>query len=112
MRASRLTIGKVSDSIPLSSTNPTKKNLYVKYCVYILQSLRTGEYYVGQTNNIKNRLLQHNRGYSKSTKNGVPWECKFIKEFSGRSEAMKYENKLKRMKSRKYLENLIEQSEQ
>ncbi len=51
--------------------------------------------------------MQHNSGYSKSTKRGIPWELKFTKEFKTRAEAMKYERKLKSMKSREYLEKII-----
>ncbi|WP_415831470.1 GIY-YIG nuclease family protein, partial [Flavobacterium terrigena] len=32
-----------------------------------------GKYYIGQTNNMEDRLRRHNSGYSLSTKNGIPW---------------------------------------
>jgi putative endonuclease len=82
----------------------------MKFVVYILYSLKTGKYYIGQTDNIDRRLEEHNRGKSSSTKSGIPWELKYLKEFQTRGEAMEYENKLKRMKSRKYLKELIKNS--
>ena len=77
------------------------------YYVYILQSKVTGKYYVGQTKNLSQRLKEHNSGQTKSTKHGIPWEHKYIKEFSMRKEAVNYENKIKKMKSSKYIETLI-----
>ena len=77
------------------------------YYVYILQSKTTGSYYVGQTNNLSERLIKHNRKQSKYTKNKGPWELVYSEEFSTRVEALFQENRIKKMKSRKYIENLI-----
>jgi putative endonuclease len=82
----------------------------MKYQVYILYSQIKDHYYIGQTQDLGKRLEEHNRGKSKSTKSGIPWELKYLKEFQTRGEAMEYENKLKRMKSRKYLKELIKNS--
>ncbi|MEW6195074.1 MAG: GIY-YIG nuclease family protein [Bacteroidota bacterium] len=51
------------------------------YFVYILQSFTSKKYYVGQTDNLERKLQQHNSGYSKSTKGGIPWELAYHKEF-------------------------------
>ena len=82
----------------------------MNYIVYILYSKSKDRYYIGQTNNIERRLEEHNSGKSKSTKYGLPWELEYYKEFEDRSSAMKYENKLKNMKSREYLEKIINTS--
>ncbi|NPV12215.1 MAG: GIY-YIG nuclease family protein [Ignavibacteria bacterium] len=34
-----------------------------KFYVYILHSLKTNRYYVGQTNDLERRLMYHNSGY-------------------------------------------------
>ncbi|MFA6470304.1 MAG: GIY-YIG nuclease family protein [Bacteroidota bacterium] len=47
--------------IPLRST---------MYFVYILQSLTSGKFYVGHTDNLPKRVQQHNSGYNPSTKPG------------------------------------------
>ncbi|HED08416.1 MAG TPA: hypothetical protein ENI57_09900 [Ignavibacteria bacterium] len=64
-------MGKVSGSIPLSSTKLQNqfKNLFY---LYIIKSKVTNKYYVGQTNNIVKRIAYHNNGYCKSTKSGKP----------------------------------------
>jgi putative endonuclease len=43
------------------------------YTVYILFSSKTQKFYIGQTQNIENRLFEHNSGETKSTKGGIPW---------------------------------------
>ena len=77
-------------------------------CVYIIYSKTLDKYYVGQTDNLERRLIQHNSGYSKSTKSASPWELKHVERFNSRSEAMKRELEIKSKKSRKYIEYLIE----
>jgi putative endonuclease len=46
-------------------------------------------------------------GATPSTKAGRPWKVVFELEFGSKTEALKYENYLKRMKSRSILESLI-----
>ena len=77
------------------------------YHVYIIKSKKDGTYYIGQTKNISERIIRHNLGHSKATKGKRPWDIVYTKEFSTRSEAVCYENELKRKKSRKYIERLI-----
>jgi putative endonuclease len=80
----------------------------VNYYVYILKSKKTGKYYIGQTQDIEKRIIYHNSGYNKSTKPGRPLELVYKKEFNTRSEFVKYESKLKRMKSHSFIENLLQ----
>jgi len=60
----------------------------MNYYTYIIQSELTVKLYVGQTNNIQNRLLQHNYDKSLSTKNKGPWKILFVKEFESRTKAI------------------------
>ena len=77
------------------------------YFVYILQSDSTGKYYIGCTDNVERRVFQHNAGYSKATKGGVPWEVKRVEEFQTLMAARRREAQIKRMKSRKWIEELL-----
>ena len=77
------------------------------FYVYILRSQKTGRYYIGQTNNLEDRLLRHNEGRVLSTKSGSPWELVVYYTFSTRWEAMKMERKLKSIKSHRSLEKYI-----
>ena len=71
-----------------------------KYYVYIIHSTKN-YYYIGQTQDLTERLKRHNSGRSKWTKGKGTWEFVVVKEFSSRSEAVQMEIKLKKMKSSK-----------
>ena len=64
-------------------------------------------YYIGSTNNLKQRLEYHQKGRVRSTKNKLPFSLCFSKEFRTRSEAQSFEYKIKKWKSRKAIERLI-----
>lgn len=66
------------------------------YKVYLLQSKKDGTYYIGQTDNIENRLNRHNSGKVRSTKNKVPWELIKFETYKSRDEARWREYNLKR----------------
>ena len=76
---------------------------------YILYSSKLDKYYVGACIDMNRRLYEHNIGHSKFTSTGMPWELKFTKEFETLQEAKVFEQKIKKMKSRKYIEGLIAQ---
>ncbi|HNP17790.1 MAG TPA: GIY-YIG nuclease family protein [Fulvivirga sp.] len=81
------------------------------YYTYILRSEKTGRLYIGQTNNLEDRLHRHNSGQSKSTKAGIPYDLLHCKEFKSRTEAVLLERKLKSWKSpSKVLEWIVRQS--
>ena len=77
------------------------------YYTYILYSETKDRYYIGHTKDLKLRLQRHNEGWSKSTKSGIPWIVLYSEEYPTKSEAMKREYQIKRMKSRRYIEDLI-----
>jgi len=54
------------------------------FFVYILKSSITDKFYIGQTSDIKKRLLYHNSGYSKSTNAGVPWKLVYSENYDTR----------------------------
>lgn len=77
------------------------------YYTYILQSLLYVRYYIGQTNNLNDRLNRHNTGQVLSTKAYKPWNLVYKKEYATRSEAIKYEKYLKSIKNVKKLNEII-----
>lgn len=79
----------------------------MSFYIYIIESQTNQKFYIGQTNNIENRLKRHNNKESLSTKNGVPWKLIYYEEFENRSGAMKREIHLKSLKNRNYLKNNI-----
>jgi putative endonuclease len=76
--------------------------------VYILYSSHIDQYYVGHTQNIEERLSRHNARRSLSTKKGRTWILVYSETFETRSEAMLREKSIKKMKSRTYIEQLIQ----
>jgi putative endonuclease len=65
-------------------------------------------YYVGSTSNIEDRLKRHNRGASNYTKRGIPWKLVFIKEFISKDEAYQFEMYIKKQKSKKYIQEIVQ----
>ncbi len=70
----------------------------MKFTVYILKSIATNKYYIGQTHDLKTRLIRHNAGKNKSTKYAAPWACVYREEYDTRSEAFAREQQIKRYK--------------
>ncbi|WP_395085375.1 GIY-YIG nuclease family protein [Gracilimonas sp.] len=82
------------------------------YQTYIIYSQSKDRYYIGSTGvGVETRVERHNEGWSRSTKSGRPWVIKYIKSFVTKSEALKWENHIKRQKSRVYIEELIHSEE-
>lgn len=76
------------------------------FYVYILQSQTTKKYYVGSTQDVANRLREHNSGETKSIRHGIPWELIHQESFPTRAEAMRQENKIKARGIARYLQSL------
>ena len=81
------------------------------YFVYILYSSNLDAYYVGSTQNLGDRVHQHNKkSGSKFTKHAKDWKIVYSESYDTRSEAQKREYEIKKKKSRKYIEWLISES--
>jgi putative endonuclease len=78
-----------------------------KFFVYILQSMKDFSFYVGQCDDLDWRVSKHNEGMSKYTASKRPWRLVYFEMYATRSEALKRERQIKKMKSKIYLENLI-----
>jgi putative endonuclease len=81
---------------------------FFMYYTYILYSPSVDKYYVGSTEDLERRFSEHNSGRSPYTKTGSPWLLKWQTAFNTRTEATKLEASIKRKKSRKYIEWLID----
>jgi putative endonuclease len=74
---------------------------------YILYSKKLNKYYVGSTTDIDRRIDEHNRGKEKFTKTGLPWIIVYKEIFEELTDARKRETYIKKQKSRKFIEALI-----
>ncbi|MFI5203785.1 MAG: GIY-YIG nuclease family protein [Flavobacteriales bacterium] len=74
------------------------------FYVYIIYSQKLDRYYVGHTEDLANRLLEHNSGISTYTSKANDWILKYKETFGNRVQAHTRELVIKRKKSRKYIE--------
>ena len=77
------------------------------YYTYILYSEKFDRYYVGHCEDLIKRLDRHNRKMVPSTKNYTPWILAYSESYPTRQEANARELYIKSMKSRKFIESLI-----
>jgi len=80
---------------------------FVMAYMYILYSEKLDKYYTGSCINIERRIYEHNIGHSKFTSKGIPWVIVYKEEYQTAEEAGQRERKIKQMKSRKYIEEMI-----
>ncbi len=76
--------------------------------MYSLYSEKLKKYYVGACTNLERRMYEHNIGHSKFTSSGIPWIVKYSEEFPDLAAAKNREKEVKKMKSSKYIEKLID----
>ena len=74
---------------------------------YILQSKKNGSFYVGSSDDLNRRILEHNSGQTKSTKTGQPWKVVFSYDFDNSNAGLSAERRVKALKSRKIIEKVI-----
>lgn len=74
---------------------------------YILRSNKNNSYYLGSTSDIFPRIKAHNKGRVKSTKTGLPWKLIHKEKYKSFKQANKREYQVKKWKSRKAIERLI-----
>ncbi len=77
------------------------------YYVYILYSPKRKILYKGFTEDLKNRIFEHNHGEVQSTKNGVPWDLIYYQGFANKTDARREEIFLKTGKGRERLKYLL-----
>jgi putative endonuclease len=96
--------------VPAGSQNSDEdiRVFFMPY-TYILYSEKLDKYYVGACIEMDRRLHEHNVGHSKFTRLGIPWQLMYKEEHETLLEAKRREMQIKKMKSRKYIEDLVSQ---
>lgn len=80
------------------------------YCyVYVLRSIKDGQFYVGLTRDLLTRLQAHNKGLVASTKRRVPLELIYWEGCLNESDAVKREKYLKSAWGKRYLKVRLRQ---
>lgn len=80
----------------------------MKYYVYILYSKSMDKYYYGSSDKPYERTAYHNNLEKGFTKRGRPWRIEFTQGFYTREEALKAEKQLKKWKSRRMTQLVID----
>ncbi len=80
------------------------------FLMYVIRSVTTGRFYIGHTDDIDQRIVEHNTDQSHYTKGKGPWDLAYAEAFRTRAEAMRREREIKKRKSKRYIEKLIEKS--
>jgi putative endonuclease len=78
-----------------------------KFFVYILQSMKDFSFYIGQCDDLDKRMSKHFDGMSKYTASKKPWRLVYFEMYNSRSDAIKRENQIKKMKSKRFIEALM-----
>jgi len=74
------------------------------FYTYILYSQIKDRYYIGHTEDISRRIIEHNTKRNLGTND---WVLKYSQSFETRSEAMRRELEIKNKKRKSYIEKLI-----
>ena len=77
------------------------------FYVYILKSCKNSKLYKGVAEDLKNRILEHNSGKVRSTKNNRPWQLIYYEAFVNKTDAIREEKFLKSGKGRERLQYLL-----
>jgi len=76
-----------------------------RWYVYVLLSLKTGEWYIGSTRDLRKRISSHNHGDNIATKGARPWKLIYAELGLNREDARAREKYLKSGMGRRYLKN-------
>ena len=79
------------------------------YYVYILQSTKNNNLYVGYTEDLKKRLQEHNRGFNFSTKPYRPWQVIHYEAYRNKQDAERRERYLKTNQGARLLKRMLKE---
>ena len=78
------------------------------YHVYVLLSMKSNIYYVGQTSDLDDRIIQHNETATDNfTSKHRPWELKAFIAVDNLKNALMLEKFIKKQKRKSFIELLI-----
>lgn len=69
------------------------------YYVYLLKSKKDNKLYIGLTNNLKKRLVEHDQGLTESTRHRRPLMLIYCEAYTSQKDAQTRERKFKKFKN-------------
>jgi putative endonuclease len=79
------------------------------YYVYVLESLKTNDLYIGYTVDLRKRLNEHNRRLNFSTKAFVPWQLIHYEAYLNEKDAKRREKYLKTSQGSRLLKRMVKE---
>ena len=79
-------------------------SVFTMFYFYIIHSPAKDKFYIGQTGDVQQRLMQHR---IRKNLGADDWQLVYSQEFSSRAEAMQQERLVKAKKSRRFILDLI-----
>ena len=79
------------------------------FYVYVIESVKSNDLYVGFTNDLKRRLTEHNQGLNVSTKFGKPWRLIHYEAYLNEQDAMRREKYLKTNQGSRLLKRMLKE---
>ena len=73
------------------------------FYIYVLESKKDGELYVGYTDNLGKRIEEHNKGRNSSTRFRLPFELIYFEGCRNMNDAKRREHYLKTTQGRRFL---------
>ena len=80
------------------------------FYVYILKSLKDGQFYTGYTSDLKKRLDEHNKREVTSTKNRLPVKLVYFEGCLNQQDATHREKYLKTSWGKRYIKERLKNS--
>jgi len=80
------------------------------FYVYVLHNSETKANYIGYTGNLKERITQHNRGNTRTTRDRNIHTLIFYEAFKSKDDAMRREHYFKTTKGNSSLKQIIRES--
>jgi len=77
---------------------PSPPTTFMFY-IYVIKSKKDDKLYIGFTNDLRKRLIQHNQGLNKSTKYRIPFVLVYYETYLSEKDARIRERRLKRFKN-------------
>jgi putative endonuclease len=74
---------------------------------YLLESAIDKSWYIGYTEDLERRIVEHNTGKSITTKKKMPWSVIYFEACSSKDDAIAREKYLKSGMGRRYLKNRL-----
>lgn len=81
----------------------------IMFYVYVLESFKKGNLYIGYTKDLRKRFLEHNRGLNISTKPYLPWKIIYYEACLNEKDAKRREGYLKTTQGQRLMKRRLKE---